>query len=81
MKIQGSGNLAETQIKKFKRFEHFLTSSRVKNYIEIFKWLFQIEEDGGIGGKSTCVQFIDINKELLYAKPLCYSVWFYERKN
>ena len=38
--------------------------SKVKSNIENFKWLFQIEDDGGIGGKCTCVQLIAINKEL-----------------
>ena len=28
------------------------------------KWLFQIKNDGRIGGKYTCVQLIAINKEL-----------------
>ena len=36
----------------------------MKNYIENFKWLFQIEDDGGMGGKGTCVQLIALNKEL-----------------
>ena len=35
----------------------------MKSDIENFKWLFQIEDDGGIGGKCTCVQLIAINKE------------------
>ena len=32
--------------------------------IENFKWLFQIEDDEGIGGKCICVQPITIPKEL-----------------
>ena len=36
---------------------------QVKSEIEDFKQLFQIEDDGGIGGKYTCVQPFAINKE------------------
>ena len=36
----------------------------MKSDIKNFKWLFQIEDDGGIGGKCTCVQLIAINKYL-----------------
>ena len=35
--------------------------NQVKSDIENFKWLFQIEDDGGTGGKCTCVQPIAIN--------------------
>ena len=35
----------------------------MKSDIEHFKYLFQIEDDGGIGGKCTCVLLIAINKE------------------
>ena len=30
----------------------------MKSDIEHFKWLFQIEDNGGIGGKCTCVHLI-----------------------
>ena len=36
----------------------------MKSDIDNFKWLFQIEDDGGIRGKNTCVQLIVINNEL-----------------
>ena len=36
----------------------------MKSDIENFKWVFHIEDVGGIGGKCTCVQLIVINKEL-----------------
>jgi hypothetical protein len=36
----------------------------VKSDIENFKWLFQIEDDEGNGGKCTCLQPIAMNKEL-----------------
>ena len=39
----------------------------MKRDIENFKWVFQIEDDVGIG-KSTCVQRIAINKELSNCK-------------
>ena len=35
--------------------------NQVKSEIENFKYLFQIEDDGGIGGKCTCVQLIALN--------------------
>ena len=53
VKIHGVGNLTETQLKNL-----------VKSDIENFKWLFQIEDDGGIGGKCICVERIVINEEL-----------------
>ena len=37
----------------------------VKSDIENIKQVFQIEDDGGIGGKCACVQLIAPNKELL----------------
>ena len=40
----------------------------MKSDIENFKLLFQIEEDGRIGGKYNCVQLITINKELTNCK-------------
>ena len=44
---------------------HLLTfRTKCKSDIENFKWLLEIEDDEGIGGKCTCVQLIDINKEL-----------------
>ena len=36
----------------------------IESDIENFKWLFHIEDDGGIGGKCTYVQLIAINKDL-----------------
>ena len=44
------------------------------------KWVFQIEDDGGMGGKCTCVQLIALNKNYQISKPLCYSIWFYQFK-
>ena len=38
--------------------------NQVKSNIDNFKCLFQKEDDGGTGGKCTCVQLIVINKEL-----------------
>ena len=35
----------------------------MKSDIENLKCLFQIEDDGGIGGKCTCVLLIAMNKE------------------
>ena len=35
----------------------------MKSDIENFKYLFQIEDDVGIGGKCTCVQLIARNQE------------------
>ena len=40
----------------------------MKSDIENLKCLFQIEDDGGIGGKWTYVQLIAKNKELLSSK-------------
>ena len=36
----------------------------MKSDIENFKWVFQIEDVDGIGGKCTCGELIAINKEL-----------------
>ena len=35
--------------------------NQVKSDIKNFEWLFQIEDDGKIGGQRTCVQLIAIN--------------------
>ena len=40
----------------------------MKSDIENFKCLFQIEDDGGIGGKCTCVLLIAMNKDLSNSK-------------
>ena len=37
----------------------------MKSDIKNLKWLCQIKDDDGIGGKCTCVQPIDMNKDLL----------------
>ena len=50
------------EIMKVWAFSDFL--SKVKSDFENFKWLFQIEDDGGIGGKCTCVPLIVINEKL-----------------
>ena len=46
----------------------FLALNQVKSDIEYLKWLFQIEYDGGIWGKYTCVQLIAVYKELSNCK-------------
>ena len=40
----------------------------MKSDIENFKCLFQIEEDGGIEGKCTCVLLMAMNKDLSNTK-------------
>ena len=40
----------------------------MKSDIENFKCLFQIEDDGGIGGKCTCVLLIAMNQDLSNSK-------------
>ena len=50
--MQGDGSLAVIQM------------NQVKSDIENFKYLFLIEDDGGIEGKRSCIQLIAINKEL-----------------
>ena len=44
----------------------------MKSDIDNFKWLFQIEDDGRIAGKVTCVQLIGILKNYKIAKQLYY---------
>ena len=48
------------EVEKFVTFSDF--ENQVKINIENFKWLFQIEDDGGIGRKCTCVELIAINE-------------------
>ena len=40
----------------------------MKSDIEHFEGVFKIEDDGGIGGKCTCVQTTAMHKELLNCK-------------
>ena len=47
-----------------KGWEFYDFKNQVKSDIENFKWLFQIEDDKGTGGKYTWVQLIAINNEL-----------------
>ena len=42
----------------------------MKTVIEKVKGLFEVEDDGGIGGKCTCVQLISINKEQSNCKTI-----------
>ena len=43
----------------------------MKKDIENFIWLFQIEEDEGIGGKCTCEQRIAIKERIIKLLRLC----------
>ena len=45
-----------------------------------FKWLFQIEDDGGIGGECTCVQFIAINKKIKFQTHCVIPFCFWKEK-
>ena len=60
LKNQGAGNPNE-EVTKVWAFSEFL--KLVKIDTENFKCLFQIEDDGGIGGKCNCVLHTAINKE------------------
>ena len=48
--------------------------------IENFEWIFQIEDDCGIWGNASVDTLLPYKKNYKIAKPLCYSVWFWERK-
>ena len=63
MKIQGAGTQADTQRRSYECLNIFWVPKQVKSDIENFKRFIQIEDDGGIGGKFTCVLLISINKE------------------
>ena len=60
--IQGDGDSSEEVMIVWTFSDIY---NQVKINIKNFKGVFQVEDDGGIGGKCICVQPIAINKEIL----------------
>ena len=60
--IQGDGDSSEEAMIVWTFSDIY---NQVKINIKNFKWVFQVEDDGGMWGKCTCVQPIAINKEIL----------------
>ena len=52
----------------------------MKSDIENIKWVFQIEDDGRIKEKCTCVQLIAINKIWSNFKTTLFNILFGVRK-